>query len=173
MAVIVLTQQMTQTSTSGTRRRAAGSMLSACSGEPGSRAARAISPACKILQIVGRNAASFVCMTAVACCFRMCCLPCCRQLYHAKIEELRGLEDLWQNRRPPEPLDLDALAPASPACMPSCSGASACRPLRLTDDHVVWDAQQNAAVFLAAVQLFLDKRADELGAVQVTMLLSQ
>lgn len=81
------------------------------------------------------------------------------------------MEDLWHSRRPPEPLDLDALLPPQPngdsgSAAPAAKG-SACKALGLTDAHEVWDVGQNARVFLAAVQAFLDERADELGAAQV------
>lgn len=81
------------------------------------------------------------------------------------------MEDLWHSRRPPEPLDLDSLLAAdanggSGSAAPAAEG-SACKALGLTDAHAVWDVQQNARVFLSAVQAFLDERADELGAAQV------
>ncbi|PRW61037.1 SUMO-activating enzyme subunit 2 [Chlorella sorokiniana] len=93
-----------------------------------------------------------------------------RQLYSTKIEELRRMEDLWHSRRPPEPLNLDALLAleangGSGSAAPAAKG-SACKALGLTDAHAVWDVQQNARVFLVAVQAFLDERADELGAAQ-------
>lgn len=94
-----------------------------------------------------------------------------RQLYTTKIEELRRMEDLWHSRRPPEALNLDALLPheangSSGSAEPPAKG-SACKSLGLTDAHAVWDVRQNACVFLAAVQAFLDERADELGTAQV------
>lgn len=81
------------------------------------------------------------------------------------------MEDLWHSRQPPEPLDLDALlgsnGDAAPAASAAAAGGSACKALGLTDTHAVWDVPQNARLFLAAVQAFLDQRPDELGAAQV------
>ena len=81
------------------------------------------------------------------------------------------MEDLWHSRRPPEALDLDALLlheanGSSGSAEPPTKG-SACKALGLSDAHIVWDVRQNARVFLAAVQAFLDERADELGTAQV------
>lgn len=91
------------------------------------------------------------------------------------------MEDLWHSRRPPEPLDLDALLAGDADANGSGSGGggngsgggsaavkgSACKALGLADAHAVWDVRQNAQLFLAAVQAYLDERADELGAAQV------
>ena len=116
-------------------------------------------------------------------------LPCiclqfpCRHLYGTKIVELRRMEDLWRNRRRPEPLDLDVLLlPAADgsgtatagdsvaiggAAKPVDVASSACRALGLKDVHAVWDVPHSAAVFLMAVQLFVDGRSNELGSAQV------
>ena len=83
------------------------------------------------------------------------------------------MEDLWHSRRPPEPLDLDALlaedanGSAGGGGAAAAASGSACKALGLGDVHAVWDVRQNARLFLAAVQAFLDERADELGAAQV------
>lgn len=81
------------------------------------------------------------------------------------------MSDLWRSRRPPEPLDLDALLGASPAAASNgtaaASSGSACKALGLADAHAVWSAQQNAALFVRAVQAFVDERPDELGSAQV------
>ncbi len=81
---------------------------------------------------------------------------CCRQLYCKKIVELIGMEDLWRDRQPPKPLDLDALL--DPAGCDNCrvvgkdsgfgappDSRSACRTLGFNDDHAVWDVHQSAA----------------------------
>lgn len=99
-----------------------------------------------------------------------------RQLYCTKINELRNMEDLWRSRRPPQALDLDALRmpaygdggdqPAAIEAGVPATASSACKELGLSDAHSVWNDQQNAAVFLRAVALFLDGRSHELGSAQ-------
>lgn len=87
------------------------------------------------------------------------------------------MEDLWRSRRPPQALDLDALRmpaygdggdqPAAIEAGVPATASSACKELGLSDAHSVWNDQQNAAVFLRAVALFLDGRSHELGSAQV------
>ena len=87
------------------------------------------------------------------------------------------MEELWRNRRPPVPLDLDALlvgahvgdghAGALASAQRAPTSATAGRTLGLSDPHTVWDVHQSAAVFLLAVQLFVEGRPDGLGAAQV------
>jgi ubiquitin-like 1-activating enzyme E1 B len=96
-----------------------------------------------------------------------------RQLYCTKIEELQSMEDLWTNRPPPQPLDLDAIlasaddgAAQCPAPVVDASG-SACKALGLDNAHAVWAVRDNALVFLQAIEMFLDSRTDELGSAQV------
>jgi hypothetical protein len=88
------------------------------------------------------------------------------------------MEVLWRSRRPPQPMDLDALlAPAQQqaasggadgAVAAAAAAGGACKALGLADAHAVWDVQQNAALFLRAVELFLELRQDELGSLQVS-----
>lgn len=85
------------------------------------------------------------------------------------------MEDLWRSRPPPQPLDLDAMLP--PQALEQAAdggggggagpGGSACKALGLADAHAVWTVPQNAALFLRAVQLFLDERGEEVGTAQV------
>ncbi|KAL4856575.1 SUMO-activating enzyme subunit 2 [Chlorella vulgaris] len=99
-----------------------------------------------------------------------------RQLYCTKINELRDMEDLWRSRRPPQALELHALRmpayadaanqPAAREAAVTATASSACKELGLLDAHTVWNEQQNAAVFLRAVELFLDGRSHELGSAQ-------
>jgi ubiquitin-like 1-activating enzyme E1 B len=110
-----------------------------------------------------------------------CVLPgnvYCRLQYCTKIEELCSMEVLWRSRRPPQPMGLDALlAPAQQqatngdadgAAAAAAATGGACKALGLADAHAVWDVQQNAALFLRAVELFLEQRQDELGSLQVS-----
>ena len=88
------------------------------------------------------------------------------------------MEVLWRSRRPPQPMGLDALlAPAQQqatngdadgAAAAAAATGGACKALGLADAHAVWDVQQNAALFLRAVELFLEQRQDELGSLQVS-----
>lgn len=90
------------------------------------------------------------------------------------------MADLWHTRRPPTPLDLDALlaeagaagaaeGAAEGAAANGCGagGGSAARALGLGDAHAVWPLAQQARLFLAAVQAYHDERPGELGAAQV------
>ncbi|KAL4446285.1 hypothetical protein ABPG77_003092 [Micractinium sp. CCAP 211/92] len=94
-----------------------------------------------------------------------------RQQYGVKIEELRGMDDLWRSRPAPQPLDLDSLLPQAQGQQANGgagagAGGSACKALGLADAHAVWTVAQNAALFLQAVQQFLDDRPEEIGAAQ-------
>lgn len=99
------------------------------------------------------------------------------------------MEHLWRSRPPPQPLDLDALlAPAgatdgaiaattdgaaaggkgdSAVGADAAGGGSVAKGLGLADAHAVWGLPQQAQLFLAATQAFLDGRADEVGSAQV------
>ncbi|KAK9866086.1 hypothetical protein WJX84_007709 [Apatococcus fuscideae] len=92
------------------------------------------------------------------------------------IERVIGMTDLWKTRKPPVPLKVEALRPAASAAA-SANGSShtngkqaaamdvsACRSMGLRDSHAAWSSAQSAQVFLKAIQLFLDLRADEVGA---------
>lgn len=101
---------------------------------------------------------------------------------------MRGLEDLWRSRRPPEALDIDAmLAPPTAAAAgqgagaaaaangaaaadagPLTVGGSAAKALGLSDAHAAWDARQCAALFVRCVRAYLEERPGELGAAVVS-----
>lgn len=87
------------------------------------------------------------------------------------------MEDLWTKRPPPQPLDLDAILASTNAGAARCSAApaldtsgSACKVLDLNNAHAVWAVEDSALVFLQAIELFLDSRADELGSAQAGFL---
>lgn len=93
-----------------------------------------------------------------------------RRVFGSDIAELAATEGMWEGRRPPAALDLDALLPGGGAAVPEAARAApgtACKALGLEDQHAVWDAAQNAAVFLEATRRFLEQRTEELGAVSV------
>lgn len=82
------------------------------------------------------------------------------------------MEDLWRSRPAPQPLDLDSLLPQAQGQQANGgagagAGGSTCKALGLADAHAVWTVAQNAALFLQAVQQFLDDRPEEIGAAQV------
>jgi ubiquitin-like 1-activating enzyme E1 B len=59
------------------------------------------------------------------------------KVFKDDINRLRGMEDMWKTRKPPEPLDLQKLEEALESIEPTVS----------SNDQVVWSLSQNLVVF--------------------------
>ncbi|KAJ9648149.1 E1 ubiquitin-activating protein uba2 [Coniosporium apollinis] len=75
------------------------------------------------------------------------------KVFKDDIERLRSMEDMWKNRRPPEPLDYDAISQEALGVGPSI----------VRQDQVVWTVAENFAVFLNSLRRLSD-RLEELRA---------
>mmetsp|Transcript_10416 Transcript_10416/g.31372 ORF Transcript_10416/g.31372 Transcript_10416/m.31372 type:complete len:722 (+) Transcript_10416:235-2400(+) len=86
------------------------------------------------------------------------------------IQRVLRMEDLWQMREKPQPLDLDALSPAGTANGPEepsrasvTPEASASVALGFSDAHTKLSLKELAALFLEATRRYLDYRPQEVG----------
>ncbi|KAL1856475.1 hypothetical protein VTK73DRAFT_8271 [Phialemonium thermophilum] len=66
------------------------------------------------------------------------------KVFHKDIARLRSIEDMWKSRRPPEPLDYDALLASSSS---SSDAAAPSVASLLADGQRVWTLEENLAVF--------------------------
>ena len=63
------------------------------------------------------------------------------KVFKQDIDRLRGIEDMWKSRRPPEPLNHDEIAQTSARINPGVS----------KEDQITWSVAQNHAVFLDSI----------------------
>lgn len=101
------------------------------------------------------------------------------RVYGHDIERVLRMEDLWTTRQPPRALHLTdpeltdigqqqngishPISHSTPQAA-SLGPVSACKALGLTDQHKDWSLLDNTKVFLKAIQLFLEKRSQDVGA---------
>ncbi|KAF8461396.1 hypothetical protein BDZ91DRAFT_772845 [Kalaharituber pfeilii] len=75
------------------------------------------------------------------------------KVYARDISRLRGMEDMWKSRKPPEALDYDKVLEASKNVQSQISSA----------DQKIWNLEENFTVFVDSLER-LSKRAQELHA---------
>ncbi len=78
------------------------------------------------------------------------------KVFHTDIVRLRSMEDMWKNRKPPEPLDYKTL-------MEKSATALAAKDAVLKDTQKVWSLEENLVVFIDSLER-LSKRILEMKA---------
>jgi len=80
-------------------------------------------------------------------------------------------EDVWQGRRPPEPLNLESLRDGAPGVV-APAASTACSLLGLDNPNAAWTPKESTAVFLESIQRMVEERPNEIGSLVVRASLS-
>eukprot|EP00884_Botryococcus_braunii_P012849 jgi/Botrbrau1/21565/Bobra.174_2s0063.1 len=88
-----------------------------------------------------------------------------RRVFQEDIENVLKMEDLWKIRRPPTPLQLEAIAiPPRPSTSNGSVAGSASVAVGLSNPQEIWTVEENTQVFLESIRQYIEDRPDEVGA---------